>query len=98
VLTTPATCGLSQVLYELTTHLLMTKWRDARSRHSRVWHPANIGRALRRQSYEQNEEGLFNVDYADVFGVTAKPVVVPPQPPRETVQVKAIFPDRDAPP
>jgi type III restriction enzyme len=28
-----------------------------------------IGRALRRQSYEQNEEGLFNVEYADVFGV-----------------------------
>ena len=59
-----------------------------------------IGRALRRQSYEQNEEGLFNVEYADVFGVpfdfTAKPVVAPPQPPRETVQVKAVSPDRDA--
>jgi type III restriction enzyme len=59
-----------------------------------------IGRALRRQSYLQNDEGLFNVEYADVFGVpfdfTAKPVVAPPQPPRETVQVKAISPDRDA--
>jgi type III restriction enzyme len=59
-----------------------------------------IGRALRRQSYEQNEEGLFNVEYADVFGVpfdfAAKPVVAPPQPPRETVQVKAVSPDRDA--
>jgi type III restriction enzyme len=59
-----------------------------------------IGRALRRQSYEQNEEGLFNVEYADVFGVpfdfTAKPVVAPPQPPRETVQVKAVSPDRDS--
>jgi hypothetical protein len=59
-----------------------------------------IGRALRRQSYELNEEGLFNVEYADVFGVpfdfTAKPVVAAPQPPRETVQVKAISPDRDA--
>jgi type III restriction enzyme len=59
-----------------------------------------IGRALRRQSYDQNEEGLFNVEYADVFGVpfdfTAKPVVAPPQPPRETVQVKAISPDRDS--
>ena len=34
-------------------------------------------RALRRQSYEENEDGLFNVEYADVFGVpfdfTAKP-------------------------
>jgi type III restriction enzyme len=59
-----------------------------------------IGRALRRMSYEQNEEGLFNVEYADVFGIpfdfTAKPVIAPPQPPRETVQVKAIRPERDA--
>lgn len=59
-----------------------------------------IGRALRRQSYNLNEEGLFNVEYADVFGIpfdfTAKPVVAPPQPPRETVQVKAIRPERDA--
>jgi type III restriction enzyme len=59
-----------------------------------------IGRALRRQSYDLNEEDLFNVEYADVFGIpfdfTAKPVVAPPQPPRETVQVKAMRPDRDA--
>lgn len=63
-----------------------------------------IGRALRRQSYELNEEGpdkgLFNVEYADVLGIpfdfTAKPVIAPPQPPRETIQVKAVRPDRDA--
>ena len=63
-----------------------------------------IGRALRRQSYELNEDGpdkgLFNVEYADVFGIpfdfTAKPVIAPPQPPRETVQVKALRPERDA--
>lgn len=58
-----------------------------------------IGRALRRQSYDLNEEGLFNVEYADVLGIpfdfTAKPVVSPPQPPRETVQVKAMRPERD---
>jgi len=58
-----------------------------------------IGRALRRQSYDLNEEGLFNVEYADVLGVpfdfTAKPVVAPPQPPRETIHVKAVRPDRD---
>jgi type III restriction enzyme len=40
------------------------------------------------------------VEYADVFGIpfdfTAKPVIAPPQPPRETVQVKAVRPDRDA--
>lgn len=59
-----------------------------------------IGRALRRQSYDLNEEKLFNVEYADVLGIpfdfTARPVVAPPQPPRETVQVKAVRPDRDA--
>ena len=53
-----------------------------------------IGRGLRRQSYDLNEEGLFNVEYADVLGIpfdfTAKPVVSSPQTPRETVHVKAI--------
>ena len=59
-----------------------------------------IGRALRRQSYELNEENRFNVEYADVLGIpfdfTAKPVVAPPQPPRETIHVKAVRPERDA--
>ena len=59
-----------------------------------------VGRALRRQSYELNEEGLLDVEYADVLGIpfdfTAKPVVVQPRPPRETVQVKAVRPERDA--
>ena len=63
-----------------------------------------IGRALRRQSYDLNEDGpnkgLFTVEYADVLGIpfdfTAKPVVAPPQPPRETIEVKAVRPDRDA--
>lgn len=59
-----------------------------------------IGRALRRQSYDLNEDALFNVEYADIFGIpfdfTAKPVVAPPQPPRETIQVKAMRPERDA--
>lgn len=58
-----------------------------------------IGRALRRQSYETNEDGLYNVEYADVLGIpfefTAKPVVAPPQPPRETIQVKSMRPERD---
>jgi type III restriction enzyme len=58
-----------------------------------------IGRALRRQSYELNEEGKFNVEYADVLGIpfdfTAKPVVAPPQPPRETIHVRAVRPERD---
>jgi type III restriction enzyme len=58
-----------------------------------------IGRALRRQSYDLNEDGLFNVEYADVLGIpfdfTAKPVPAPPQPPRETIQVRAVRPERD---
>ncbi len=59
-----------------------------------------IGRALRRQSYDLNEDGLFNVEYADVLGIpfdfTATPVVAKAQPPRETIQVKAMRPERDA--
>jgi type III restriction enzyme len=59
-----------------------------------------VGRALRRQSYELNEEGLLSVEYADVLGIpfdfTAKPVVAPPQPPRATVLVRAVRPERDA--
>jgi type III restriction enzyme len=58
-----------------------------------------IGRALRRQSYAQNDEGLFDVEYADIFGIpfnfAAKPVIAPPQPPRETIQVKAL-PERES--
>jgi type III restriction enzyme len=48
-----------------------------------------IGRALRRQSYDLNSEGLFNVEYADVLGIpfdfNAQPTIAPPQPPRETI-------------
>ena len=59
-----------------------------------------IGRALRRQSYDPNADGLFDIEYADVLGIpfdfTAKPVPVKPTPPRETVLVKAISPERDA--
>ena len=59
-----------------------------------------VGRALRRQSYDLNEEGLFNVEYADVLGIpfdfTAKPVVAPPAKPRETIRVYAVSPERDA--
>src|SRR5205823_6160419 len=58
-----------------------------------------IGRALRRQSYDLNEEGMFNAEYADIFGVpfdfTARPVIAPPQPPRDTITVRAVRPERD---
>ncbi|MBX2997174.1 MAG: DEAD/DEAH box helicase family protein [Caldilineaceae bacterium] len=57
-----------------------------------------VGRALRRYSYDLNEEGLFNVEYADVFGIpfdfTAQPVIASPKPPRETVRVYAVNPER----
>ena len=53
-----------------------------------------VGRALRRQSYELNEEGLFDVEYADVLGIpfdfAAEPVVTKPRPPRETIRVRAM--------
>jgi type III restriction enzyme len=59
-----------------------------------------VGRGLRRQSYELNEEGLFNVEYSDVLGIpfdfAAKPVIVQPAKPRETIRVQAVKPDRDA--
>jgi type III restriction enzyme len=58
-----------------------------------------IGRALRRQSYDLNDDNKFDVEYADILGIpfdfTAKPVVAPPQPPRQTIHVKAVRPDRD---
>ena len=58
-----------------------------------------VGRALRRQSYDLNEDGLFNVEYADVLGIpfdfTARPVVVGSGKPRQTVHVRAMRPERD---
>jgi type III restriction enzyme len=59
-----------------------------------------MGRALRRQSYELNSQGLFDVEYADVLGIpfdfTAQPTVAPPVSPRNVVRVHAISPERDA--
>ena len=58
-----------------------------------------VGRALRRQSYDLNDQGLFDVEYADVLGIpfdfTARPVVAPPQPPREVLRIQAVTPERD---
>ena len=52
-----------------------------------------VGRGLRRQSYELNSEGLFDVEYADILGIpfnfAAEPVVAPPKPPKRTVRVSA---------
>jgi type III restriction enzyme len=59
-----------------------------------------VGRGLRRQSYELNEAGLFDAEYADIFGIpfdfTASPVISVPAKPRETIRVFAVKPERDA--
>lgn len=53
-----------------------------------------VGRGLRRQSYELNSEGLFDVEYADVLGIpfdfTTKPIVVKPTPPKRVTRVQAV--------
>ena len=58
-----------------------------------------VGRALRRQSYDLNDDGLFDVEYADVLGIpfdfTAQPVVAPPKKPNRAIHVQAVRPHRD---
>ncbi|MEM9625352.1 MAG: DEAD/DEAH box helicase family protein [Pseudomonadota bacterium] len=58
-----------------------------------------VGRGLRRQSYDLNEDGLFNAEYADILGIpfdfTAAPVVSKPVRPKPTIRVHAVSPARD---
>ena len=58
-----------------------------------------IGRALRRLSYDLNDEGKFNVEYADVLGIpfdfNTEAVIPKPNPPKQFRTVKAINPDRE---
>ena len=53
-----------------------------------------VGRGLRRQSYELNEEGLFDVEYADIMGIpfdfARSPQKVDPKPPKPVTRVHAI--------
>ena len=53
-----------------------------------------VGRGLRRQSYELNKDGLFNVEYADILGIpftfTAEPVVAPVSKPAKITRVQAL--------
>ena len=53
-----------------------------------------VGRALRRQSYDVNDDGLFDVEYADILGIpfdfASKPVVTPPKPPKPVTRVHAV--------
>jgi type III restriction enzyme len=59
-----------------------------------------MGRALRRQSYQLNEEGKFDAEYADVLGIpfdfASQPINADPKPPKPTTRIKAMSPDRDA--
>ena len=58
-----------------------------------------VGRALRRQSYELNDDGKFDVEYADVLGIpfdfAAQPVVAGKGNSRQTTHVTAVRPERD---
>jgi type III restriction enzyme len=53
-----------------------------------------VGRGLRRQSYELNAEGLFDVEYADIMGIpfdfARSPQKVDPRPPKPVTRVHAI--------
>ena len=59
-----------------------------------------MGRALRRQSYQLNEEGKFDAEYADVLGIpfdfASQPIKADPKPPKPTTRIKAMSPERDA--
>ena len=59
-----------------------------------------VGRALRRLSYQIDENGLFRTEYADIMGIDGlnfsdQPRVAPPQKPRDVIQVHAVSPARD---
>ncbi|HZF95707.1 MAG TPA: DEAD/DEAH box helicase family protein [Allosphingosinicella sp.] len=53
-----------------------------------------VGRGLRRQSYELNDEGLFDVEYADIMGIpfdfARSPQKVDPKPPKPVTRVHAM--------
>ena len=59
-----------------------------------------VGRALRRQSYDLNESGRLDAEYADVLGVpfdfASAPRQATPTPPKLTIRVHAVSPERDA--
>ena len=58
-----------------------------------------VGRALRRESYDLNENNKFDPDYADVLGIpfefTNTPVVKPSRPTNTSVRVHPVSPERD---
>jgi type III restriction enzyme len=59
-----------------------------------------IGRALRRLSYDVDDDGFFRTEYADIMGIDGLnlsdgPRIAPPQPPRDIISVRAVTPERD---
>lgn len=62
-----------------------------------------VGRALRRLSYqpsfEDDEDGRFDTEYADILGIpfdfAAKPTHSVPKPPAKMTRVHAVSPERD---
>lgn len=58
-----------------------------------------IGRALRRQSYQLNDNGLFDVEYADALGIpfdfASRPEIAKNPEPVEVTHVHAMRPERD---
>nr|WP_214648735.1 DEAD/DEAH box helicase family protein [Ruegeria lacuscaerulensis] len=60
-----------------------------------------MGRALRRMSYALNDDGLFEVEYADIMGIDGlnlapqDAVDTKPRKPRKTTRIEAVSPDRD---
>lgn len=58
-----------------------------------------VGRALRRSNYELNEDGKFNAEYADIFGIpfdfTGKSTPSIPTPPKKLTLIKSLSPERD---
>ena len=59
-----------------------------------------VGRGAAAAVVRLNDEGLFNLEYADILGIpfdfTAKPVDAKPTKPDLTIHVHAVRPDRDA--
>lgn len=60
-----------------------------------------IGRALRRLSYEADEDGLFRTEYADIMGIdglnfSGQAVNAPVNKPRDIINVRAVSPERDS--
>jgi type III restriction enzyme len=54
-----------------------------------------VGRGLRRQSYELNEQGLFDPEYADIMGIpfdfASSPQIAKPTKPKPVTRVYAIM-------